>query len=186
MYSAGTVPAGHGNRGVRIDVSQTFEELVGRELDGLYQGALFLCAGDRRGAEELLVDTLTAAFAEHAAAGELGDAEGWLDARLTRSYLSRAGQGVPSRRRRAAARPAPVPSAFDDMGAAELFTAAGALPPEPRAALWLVLFKRWSYDAAAQALTVDRDSLVELLRYRDALAGELVHASRSKIRGWGR
>ena len=40
---------------------QTFEEFAGRYIDGLYQGALFLNAGEELSAEDLVLWTLTGA-----------------------------------------------------------------------------------------------------------------------------
>ena len=55
-----------------------------------------------------------------------------------------------------------------------LFGAAANMPPLARAAIWLVLFRRWSYDAAASVLETGVDGLKGLLRYRHVLLTALV------------
>ena len=126
---------------------RTFEEKVGEELDSLYRTALFLCARDRRCAEELLIQTMTHSVRAHAAETGAEPFERWLEVRLVRQFLDHATD-------------APV--------------AAQVLPAQPRAALWLVYLRRWSYDDAASALGVDRSTLKELLLNRDLLLQEIV------------
>ena len=120
----------------------TFEEKVGEELDGLYQAALFLCAGERRCAEELLIDTMTRSVRAYEADAGPEPFERWLEIRLIRQFLDGVPYGVPDRVARAAS------------PASQLFRAADVLPAQSRAALWLVHLRRWSYDDAASALEV--------------------------------
>jgi DNA-directed RNA polymerase specialized sigma24 family protein len=126
---------------------RTFEEKVGEELDSLYRAALFLCARDRRCAEELLIHTMTHSVRAHAVEAGAEPFERWLEVRLVRQFLDHATN-------------APV--------AAQVF------PAQPRAALWLVYLRGWSYDDAASALGVDGSTLKELLLYRDLLLQEIV------------
>ena len=156
-------------------MSRTFEEMASRELDSLYQGALFLSGGEPRVAERLLVDTMTSSFREHAR-GSAGDSiQPWLEARLVQQFLGGVDQG-PAPLRRPGDRSLHV--AFEELGADTLFAAAASLPFWPRAAVWLVLLRRWSYADACDALNVDRDVLDDLLRYRDVLMTEVLRASR--------
>jgi len=141
-------------------MSRTFEELASQELDELYQGALFLRAGDRTGAEELLVDTLTEAARDFAQASAATAIRPWLEGRLARTYLAAPVED--------AAGPAGPPPAWAPE-TARLLEAAAELPALPRVALWLVLLRRWSYADASEALGVDGARMAELLAYRDIL-----------------
>ncbi len=167
-------------------MSQTFEEQVAGELDGLYQGALFLAGGNARGAESLLVEAVTRASRERAFEAEVTSLERWLEARLVRSFLSRLG-GRPMDT------PPPQPraqqieaSAFKGVGSRRFFEAAGVIPAWPRVALWLVLLRRWRYDDVAKELGVDRSVIVDLLRYRDVLMKEMIGPAQQRgARGFG-
>lgn len=160
-------------------MAQTFEELASGELDALYQGALFLSGGSAPGAERLLVDAVTLAFQEHAAETDAESVQRWLEARLVRAYL-RAVDGAVTPQEVLRERPAIGPEALRDLGAEELFSAAAILPPQSRAAVWLVLFRRWSYNDAAHALGIEPGAMPDLLRYRDALIGELMSSRTSR------
>lgn len=154
-------------------MSWTLEEQVGEELDTLYHGALFLAAGDAGAAEALLVDTVTLAYHEWDDPEE-GPARA-LEARLARQFVAGAARG-----------PRELPGAsgvrpdrwLDQIGPVALFTAAHRVPAWPRAALWLVLFRRWAYGDAATALGIDVDTLIDLLGYRDVLMREVLRSSR--------
>ena len=58
--------------------------------------------------------------------------------------------------------------------------AAAAVPWPARAALWLVLLRRWSYADAAGLMEVDREMLKTLLRYRDTLMGAILGGGKSR------
>ena len=58
-----------------------------------------------------------------------------------------------------------------------LFMAAERVPPRARAALWLVIFRRWTYDDASRALDTDPGSLKDLLSYRHVLLTALMRGS---------
>jgi DNA-directed RNA polymerase specialized sigma24 family protein len=155
-------------------MSRTFEEMAGRELDSLYQGALFLSGGAPWVAEKLLVDTLTTSFREHGRDLPDDSVERWLEGRLVQQFLAGVELGpFPVR----TANEGGVPGPFDELEADTLFTAAGALPPWARAAVWLVLLRRWSYAKACGALEVDLVVLDDLLRYRDQLMTEILRSS---------
>lgn len=166
-------------------MARTFEDLTGSEMDALYQGALFLSGGDADEAEELVVHAVMLAFQEHAAEVDAEQTRRWLEARLVRAYLRRSttsdGVGTP----RAVDRRRLDPEAFDTLGPEELFAAAGELPPGPRAALWLVLLRRWSHADAARAMKVDDESLERFLGYRDVLLRELIGDRRAGRRSGG-
>lgn len=158
-------------------MSKTFEEMASRELDSLYQGALFLSGGDARFAERLLVDTMTNSFREHGKGLVEDSIATWMEAQLVRQFLN--GVDAGPRLLRRASEPA-VAGAFEGLEADTLFAAATSLPFWPRAAVWLVLLRRWSYADACDALDVDRDILDDLLRYRDVLMTEVLRGSRRR------
>ncbi len=159
-----------------------FEELASEELDALYQGALFLAGGNTRDAERLLVDSVTLAFREHARETDIASVERWLEARLVRSFLKQLTDGPTLLPEETARRVALEPGALDAIGSQQLFEAAAALPAWPRAAVWLVLLRRWSYQDAASAMGVDRDDVPGLLRYRDLLVRELIASKLNRPR----
>jgi DNA-directed RNA polymerase specialized sigma24 family protein len=153
---------------------QTFEELAGSELDALYQGALFLSGGDRRGAERLLVEAVTLAFQEHVPDSDIGDARRWLEARLARAFLRAVREGPKVLPAETVRRIQLDPGTFDLLDSDALFDAAAHLPPGPRAALWLVLLRRWGYSEAAEVLGIDEETMRVFLGYRDVLMREML------------
>jgi DNA-directed RNA polymerase specialized sigma24 family protein len=166
-------------------MSRTFEEVAGGELDALYQGALFLAGGNPHGAEPLLVETVSLAFKEHAVDMEAGVVQRWLEARLVRAFLRNVKDGPQHLPEDTALRVSLDPDTFESLGSDELFSAAAVLPAWPRAALWLVLLRRWSYHDAASAMGVDEGSMDGLLRYRDVLLAEMLSSSRGGRTGLG-
>jgi len=152
-------------------------------MDALYQGALFLAGGDLGGAEHLLVDTVTLAFKEHPSE-DLEDTQRWFEARLVRSFLRYVKDGPLQLPTSTLDRVALDPATFDSMGADELFVAAAKIPPWPRAALWLILLRRWSYEDSASVLNLELSELEVLLAYRDVLMQEaLGHARGGMVMG---
>jgi DNA-directed RNA polymerase specialized sigma24 family protein len=158
-------------------MSQTFEEMAGPELDALYQGALFLSGGDPSGAERLLIEAVTLAFREHAADTAPDEIERWLEVRLVRSFLRHMREEPTVLPAATLERVALGPGTFDSMTPDKLFSAAGDLPGWPRAALWLVLLRRWSYEDAAAAMDVEVAVLSVLLGYRDVLMRNMLGSS---------
>ncbi|MBI4545847.1 MAG: hypothetical protein HY703_11675 [Gemmatimonadetes bacterium] len=156
--------------------AHSFEELAARELDALYQAALFLSAGNQAAAEELLLETLTRAFGVFHVLEDDENAGLWLHGRLIQDYLGWAAAAAapptpeaqrPGRRRREPPRnPASETKA--------MYRAAHVLPPDARAAIWLVIFRRWRYAEAATALGRGTEELRPLLQYRDAFLAEVV------------
>lgn len=151
-------------------VGRTLEERTIDELDDLYRGALFLCAGNASAAEALLVETVTTAVpgaaapstaapsTDGAAPGGSSAPEPSLEGRLVRTFLAgskagRWGSGLGKR-----SRSAPAPAA--------LLAAAGEVPPAARAALWLVTVQRRSYSVAAERIGVDAQAFRLLLQHR--------------------
>ena len=66
-----------------MNMPQTFEEIVGKELDSLYCGALFLTGGHEASAQDLLVDTLRGAFHVYRSAPvSEGESGTWLEGAL--------------------------------------------------------------------------------------------------------
>ena len=159
-------------------MARTFEEIAGGELDALYQGALFLSGGNTLGAEQLLVDAVTLAFTEHASEVDPDAIQRRLEVRLVRSYLRHLREGPTQLPPTTAARVAMDPGTFDGLGSHDLHTAAAKIPAWPRAALWLVLLRRWSYAEAAAAMGVDDSTLEGLLAYRDVLLHEIIGGAR--------
>lgn len=151
------------------------EDLAARELDDLYQAALFLSAGHRDEAQDLVLETMTRAVDSfRGLAGDV-DASRWLHALLVRQFLRGSSSSASGRARRTTPRSTIAvasPSAFDTPEAAALCYAAGAVPPRARAALWLVALRRWRYGDAAEAMRTSIDELRELLLHRDAFAAE--------------
>lgn len=166
-------------------MSRTFEEIAGGELDALYQGALFLSGGNPQGAELLLVEAVSLAFTEHSGDMEPDVVLRWLEARLVRSFLRNVKDGPHQLPTVTAGHVKLDPSTFESLGSDELFSAAAVLPAWPRAALWLVLLRRWSYGEAASAMGVDEGSMDGLLRYRDVLLAEMLSSSRGGWTGLG-
>jgi DNA-directed RNA polymerase specialized sigma24 family protein len=169
---------------------QTFEELAGQHIDGLYHGALFLNAGEEPPAEDLVLWTLTGAFQEFRQIEKGGGSEQWLEGRLVGAFLARGGTGptdvgptdVFLDEDSSPDDASDVPSIFDSSGSLEidpeaLFKAAAVMPPVARAAIWLVLFRRWSYDEASSVLDTDVDGLKDLLQYRHVLLAALMRRS---------
>jgi len=154
---------------------RTFEELAAEEMDALYQGALFLCGGNPRAAEIVLVDTLTLAFRDHEREPDAPPIQHWLEGRMVRAFVRRTASGPPplppsGPRNRPSGR-------VGRIGTETLFKAAAAVPPWPRAAIWLVLLRRWGYQEAAAVLGVARDVLRDLLRYRDHMMSIVLRSS---------
>ncbi|MBW3535108.1 MAG: hypothetical protein KY453_07820 [Gemmatimonadetes bacterium] len=149
-----------------------FEEVVTRELNSLYQGALFLCAGSRETAEELLERCLSEAFAAYPRDGlDEEEARRWLEGRLACAHVQRRPAGEPGGAA-ASCRPMdPPPSSADleSLAPDALFHGARVVPAHARLAIWLVHFCRWSYQDAADVLQVERGVLRRLLTYRHAL-----------------
>ena len=173
---------------------ETFEELAGRYIDGLYHGALFLHAGEEPPADDLVLWTLTGAFQEFRQIWASVALEQWLEGRLVAMFLARgvsrstedgpteafSGEDVSPDDVSVEGPPVDVPSSSDlstgplEIDSEVLFGAAANMPPLARAAIWLVLFRRWSYDEAAGVLETGVDGLKGLLRYRHVLLTALV------------
>ncbi len=155
-------------------MTKALEELVIEELDTLYRGALFLSAGDRGNADELLHDTAIAAYRSGARDGKLVGSQP-LERMMIRCFREQNAPGVVPLKQ--AKRGSP-PSGWDgNLTPSALFRAAGAVPPAARAALWLVVIRRWSYEDAATLLGIDQEGLKALLAYRDAFMSAAMRSS---------
>ena len=155
-------------------MAKALEELVMEELDTLYRGALFLSAGDRGHADRLLHDTAIAAYRAGALDGRLVGPQP-LERMMIRCFRERSASGVaPLPAAARATRPAGLDG---DLTPATLFRAAGAVPPEARAVLWLVAIRRWSYEDTATLLRVDHEGLENLLAYRDVFMSAAMRSS---------
>lgn len=163
-------------------MARTFEELATPELDALYQGALFLAGGTTTDAEHLVVEAVTLAFREHAHEKRIEDEQRWFEARLVRSFLRAVHEGAPDVAEPAVVTQSVAPGAFADLGSEALFDAASSVPARPRAALWLVLLRRWSYADAAHIIGVDVEQLADLLAWRNALMNALLDRTRGTRR----
>jgi len=159
-------------------MSPTFEEWAGPEFDALYRGALFLSGGHLAGAERLLIEAVTLAFKEHPAEMQPAEVERWLEVRLVRSFLRHMLEGPTSLPAETLKRISLAPGTFDSLESGELFSAASTVPAWPRAALWLVLLRRWSYEDAAAVMDVELEAMDVLLGYRDVLMREMLGSSR--------
>ncbi len=148
---------------------ETFEERIGKELDTLYQGALFLTAGNEAEAERLLIETAAGAF--HLRAEGARDAR-WFEGRLAGDFLGSTLAPGPEPHRLAEIVPVPALEADD------LFEAAASVPSWARAALWLVLLRQWTYGEASEALGVPLETLRRMLEYRHVLVREILRSDR--------
>lgn len=148
-------------------MGQTFEELIGPEIDGLYRGALFLTGGEPDEAERLLTDTLTGSFrafrASQVTRGD--DFKAQLDDRLLERFVRTLPSDLPSPYRHEAL-PA---TGIEELGAEAILARVATLPGWARAALWLVQFRRIGYESAGERLGVGPAELNDLLAYRSAL-----------------
>ncbi len=149
-------------------MSQTFEELAGKEVDGLFQGALFLQAGDEVAAEDLLLWTLTKAFHVFRETGGGESPDQWLEGRLVHEFLGLLPKSDAAAQALAAELESP-PQHVGTVDPGALHEAAGRVPARARAALWLVVLRRWTYEEASAALHTNTEELEDLLRFRHTL-----------------
>lgn len=163
---------------------RTFEERVGRELDSLYQAALFLHAGSRSAAEGHLLEALRRSFPDDPVStlgldpdpGLGSSFARWIEGRLVADFFrSVQGSGVP---RRVRSHPIPTSSA-SPMSAGELCAAALHVAPEARAVLWLVVIRRWAYAETAETLGIPIEKVRELLTARSDLNRALGRSARA-------
>jgi len=165
---------------------RTFEELAGQEIDGLYHGALFLKAGEEAAAEDLVLWTLTCASQSFRRGLSHSDASRWLEDRLVRAFLAGEAPLHSVDGPIDGAEPVRVPSAVPaEIDPQALFMAAERVPARARAALWLVIFRRWTYDDASLALDTDPGNLKDLLSYRHVLLTALMRGSSEQGRANG-
>ena len=149
---------------------RTFEELASQEIDRLYQGALFLQAAEEQDAEDLLLSTLTSAFHAFRKVEQGTDAARWLEGRMVKAYLSAIHEGGPyDASGREVEMHRPLSAGAVQVDPLALFKATRGVPPQARAALWLVLLRRWKYTEASAVLDIALDDLKDLLRYRHLL-----------------
>ena len=163
-------------------MNQTFEEFVGPHIDRLYHGALFLNAGEEPPAEDLVLWTLTGAFHEFRRIDEGSASEEWLEGKLVGAFLARAAAGSTDDDSGVTPPATELPSHKPYTGAVEidseaLFRAGADIPALARAAIWLVVFRRWSYGEAFGVLNTDLDGLKDLLQYRQVLLAAVVQGS---------
>lgn len=157
----------------------SFEEVVADELDALYQGALFLSAGDLEAASELLLDAVGRAQGSFDRVHHRQTTRTRLYRILAQQFLER-----PPRYRLEQSDAddlAELQGSRDQAGegamdpaALTVYHAAGSTPQAARPALWLVLVRRWNYRDAAQALGIGLRELHELLRYRTTFIAAVV------------
>ena len=156
-------------------MTQTLEESVLSSIDVLYQGAHFLAGGDRHHAERLLEDTVLAAYHEAVRSGTPTDGRG-LSVLMARTFVAQ----VPD----SSEGPGNPPSATPvDLTADGIFEAAARVGPRSRAALWLVLIRRWSYADASAALRMEESTLRGLLRERHGFMAAFRETSHPEIGG---
>ena len=158
-------------------MNQTFEEFVGRHIDRLYHGALFLNAGQEPPAEDLVLWTLTGAFQEFRQIEEGSASEPWLEGRLVEVCLARTASGSTDNGLTDVPSSSDPPTGAVEIDPEALFTAAANMPPLARAAIWLVVFRRWSYDEASSVLETGVDGLKDLLRFRQVLLTAVMQRS---------
>jgi hypothetical protein len=155
----------------------TFEERISEDLDALYAGAAFLSGNQGGTARRLLVDAVSLASSEYRGDGDAGAFTRWMEGVLVRTLLAShvpKGESV-VRGSRQPTVPRPVRSyELDAIGWEDMVRGAASVPTQPRAALWLVLLRRWRYSDAAATIGVDLSSLRDLLEHRDAFFREVV------------
>lgn len=139
-------------------MNKTFEEIVTPRLDMMYRGALFLAAGHEDGAERLLLEAVTTAFRIHGESIPHGEADHWLESHLAKSFLNATELVELSANGREA-----TPQGVDPV-----YAAAATLAPDARVAVWLVIVRRWRYEAAADAMGVPIEEISSLLGHRVA------------------
>ncbi len=165
-------------------MKRTLEEHVMAAMDVLFRGALFLTAGRERDAERLLEDTVLVAYHQAERSATPPD-EAALLVLMARTFLSQS-EGAPTTpEARPVSRPPGRPHPGAPFTADDVCTAAAAVAPRARAALWLVLIQRWSYAGAAEALRIDDPELRRRLAQRDRFFAALSGASSSQIAGLG-
>jgi hypothetical protein len=143
-------------------VERTLEETVLERMDELFQGALFLSGGDVDQAADRVERVAALAFERYAHAPMSEADPAALDRLLVETALESPLPSEPE-----AAAPPVGPLDIDEVSTDAVLRAARAVPIAPRSALWLVLIRRWSYRAAAEALGTDVDGLRALLGWRD-------------------
>ncbi len=181
---------------------ETVEEFAGRHIDGLYHDALFLHAGDEPLAEDLVLWTLTGAFEVFRHFEEESPPEHWLEEKLIKIFLARTASGTTDDGstdtfsgddlatddvsagdvsmddvRRDVMSSHELSSGAVEIDPEALLQAAENMPPLARAAIWLVVFRRWSYGDASSLLKTDLYGLKDLLRYRQMLLTAVVRGS---------
>jgi len=166
-------------------MSQTFEELATGEIDGLYQGALFLAAGDEVEAEQLLIETLGRSFSRFHSGDSTDDMRRWLEGKMVSTFMESHPREttLPAEGPRRHNVNASHESAFSSLDAQGLHAAAGDVPWSARAALWLVLLRRWGYEDAAGAMGVERHALKSLLEFRHTLISAILGGHRGGAAG---
>jgi len=123
-------------------------------LDDLYAGALFLAGGDRKQAGDLVVETVRRASDDAASPAPPAGLE-----------PLRVLQGVLLDRWMSSSVRTAIPVRSED----SLLRAAGAIPDQARAALWLTVICRWRYADVSGVLHIDPSELTDLLSHRHHL-----------------
>lgn len=139
-------------------MNQVFEDVVAQSLDGLYAGALYLCAGREREAEGLLTGSLVEASRRYREE-KPSDPAFFLEIHLVRALL--AGGGTARGQDEAGRRGTPRPEGDE---AAEVLAALAGLTGAVRCTIWLVVVRRRRYSQVAEALRTDREQVAAWVR----------------------
>ena len=157
---------------------RTMDEQLLRELDTLWQMALFLEGGDKARAEAFLARSVAAAIAEHGDPSALLEDDDVFERILVRRFL-RESPPVPEGQPTG---PAVAGVASEGLDLDILLEEAGRVPRRARAVLWLVLIRRRSPHFAAAVLGMEGARLDDLLRYRDTLMARILTRTAGRVR----
>ncbi|HUF68190.1 MAG TPA: hypothetical protein VMM79_06000 [Longimicrobiales bacterium] len=149
-----------------FDTGPVFEDVLSRRLGSMHAFALFMACGHEEYAEEIMTRAVLRALEEHL----LGEQP---DRSLERAILADVVTDTPPAALPTGPSATPVQPADRHrlrlVSPACLRRAAERIPARARAAIWLVMVERRSYNETADLLGIDLDAIASLLEWRDVL-----------------